>query len=253
VAALLCVLPLGLWGVRNWRVFHVVQPLAPKNANDPGEFVSYGFDRWYRTWGVEYLSTANTYWLYDGSAISMSDLPARALDNSHQRAETERVYAAYNANSAASPDVDAQFMALAAERAKEHPLRTYVLMPVGREADMWLRPRTEFFKLPLDWWRFRSHPGKSAVCAMYGLLDWLLLGAACVGLWRWKRWWSDGIGLAMMGFVLLRCLLLLTIDNSEPRYTLECFPVVFLLAGVAMSRFLSRSPELTPVDRNFRT
>jgi hypothetical protein len=42
------------------------------------------------------------------------------------------------------------------------------------------------------------------------------------------------MGWVMVGFVGLRCALLWTIDNSEPRYTLECFPVVVLLAGVAM-------------------
>jgi hypothetical protein len=44
----------------------------------------------------------------------------------------------------------------------------------------------------------------------------------------------------MLGFVALRCVLLLTIDNSEPRYTLECFPVVILLAGLA---FALRKPS----------
>jgi hypothetical protein len=32
----------------------------------------------------------------------------------------------------------------------------------------------------------------------------------------------------------LRCVLLLTLDNSEPRYTLECFPVVIVLAAFAL-------------------
>ncbi len=40
----------------------------------------------------------------------------------------------------------------------------------------------------------------------------------------------------MAAFVVMRCALLWTIDNSEPRYTLECFPVVILLAGFALAR-----------------
>ena len=39
----------------------------------------------------------------------------------------------------------------------------------------------------------------------------------------------------MLGFVALRCALLLTLDNSEPRYTLECFPVVIVLAAVLLA------------------
>jgi hypothetical protein len=234
LAAVIVALPLAVWAARNWRVFHVVQPLAPKYANDPGEFVSYGFNRWYRTWGVEYLSTVNTYWLWDGAAISMKDLPARAIDDAAQRAETERAYAAYNAQSATSPKVDAMFARLASERVRTHPVRTYVVMPVGRLLDMWLRPRTEFFKLPLDWWRFGAYSWwKTALCVVWGLLDWVLLLAAVMGLRRW-RW--DALGVAMMGFVVLRCVLLLTIDNSEPRYTLECFPVVFVLAAVVFAQ-----------------
>jgi hypothetical protein len=40
----------------------------------------------------------------------------------------------------------------------------------------------------------------------------------------------------MLGFVALRCVLLLTLDNSEPRYTLECFPVVILLGSFAVAK-----------------
>jgi peptidoglycan/LPS O-acetylase OafA/YrhL len=89
-------------------------------------------------------------------------------------------------------------------------------------------------KMPLDWWSVRSHPGRSAFEMGYAALDALYLGWAVVGLWRWRaRAWSGNAALAaaMVGFVALRCALLLTLDNSEPRYTLECFPVVILLAG----------------------
>jgi hypothetical protein len=40
--------------------------------------------------------------------------------------------------------------------------------------------------------------------------------------------------------VVLRCALLWTLDNSEPRYTLECFPVVILLAAMAWARIVPR-------------
>src|SRR5258708_3564663 len=52
VAAVCVVLPLAPWAVRNWRTFHVLQPLAPRYATDPGEFVPLGFQRWYRTWAI---------------------------------------------------------------------------------------------------------------------------------------------------------------------------------------------------------
>ncbi len=37
VCILLAMIPFAAWTARNWRVFHVVQPLAPRYANDPGE------------------------------------------------------------------------------------------------------------------------------------------------------------------------------------------------------------------------
>jgi hypothetical protein len=73
-----------------------------------------------------------------------------------------------------------------------------------------------------------------------GALNVVYLAMACVGLWMWRR--RGGVVVwSMVTFVLLRCVLLLTIDNSEPRYTMECYPVVVLLAGLAVS-----APGLKP-------
>jgi hypothetical protein len=234
VAGLIVVLPLVGWAGRNWRVFHVIQPLAPRYANDPGEMVWYGFQRWYRTWGVDFKSTVDVYWNYDGNLIRLGDLPPRAIDDAEQMEQTRAVYAAYNDVSSATPEIDAAFGRIAAERVAEHPLRYYVEMPVAREMNMWLRPRTELMKMPIDWWAMRAHPGKSVFEIAYAVLNAWYLGLATVGLWVWRgrRWGGNGaLAAAMLGFVALRCLLLLTVDNSEPRYTLECFPVVLVLAG----------------------
>jgi len=37
---------------------------------------------------------------------------------------------------------------------------------------------------------------------------------------------------AILAFVALRCALLLTLEASEPRYTLECFPPLIALAAI---------------------
>lgn len=239
VASLLVALPLSVWAVRNWRVFHVVQPLAPKYANDPGEEVPRGFMRWYRTWAIGFPATVNVYWEYDGSAVKISDLPERAFDSPAQRAETAAIYEQYNQEQGSTAPVDAEFARLAAERVRAHPVRYYVLLPVARELDMWFRPRTELLRIPLDWWRVREHPWASAKAFALAALNGMYLALALVGLARWRRArWSGQAALAWaMGiFVVLRCALLLTIDNSEMRYTLECYPVVLVLCGLAMMR-----------------
>jgi hypothetical protein len=164
----------------------------------------------------------------------MKDLPPRAFDSPAQRAETAAILAQYNQESASTPPVDAAFARLAADRIHAHPLRYYVVMPIARELDMWLRPRTELMKLPLDFWNIRAHPATSAVEFAYAALNlaYLVLGVAGVIRWRKLHWSGQGsLAFAMLAFLTLRCILLLTLDNSEPRYTLECFPVVILFAG----------------------
>jgi len=248
-ACALVVLPLLLWGVRNWRVFHVVQPLAPRYANDPGESVPFGFQRWYRTWALDFKSTVDVYWQYDGSPVLMKDLPARAFDTPAQRAETAALLARYNDETASTPAFDAAFARLAALRVAAHPLRYFILLPVGRELDMWLRPRTELLKAPLDWWNLRAHPVASVAELTYALLDAAYLVLALAGIFLWRSRPSPlpvAFPCALAAFVGLRCLLLLTIDNSEPRYTLECFPVVILLGACALAGSAS-SREVEPI------
>lgn len=241
VASAVVVLPLAVWTVRNWRTFHLVQPLAPFSAIDPGDPVPVGFDHWYRTWGVDSKSNYDVYWEYDGGLVDMKDIPQRAFDTAAERAETADLISRYNEEQYSKPEFDAEFGRIAAERVKRHPLRSWVVLPVAREVDMWLRPRTELLAIPLDWWEVREHPGWSVLEMGYAGLDVVLLIAAGVGLWRWKG--MGALGWSMVAFVAMRCALLLTLDNSEPRYTLECFPVVILLAAFALA---GSSPGLKP-------
>jgi len=237
VVSLLVVLPLSLWTARNWRVFHVFQPLAPRYANDPDEAVPLGFQRWFRTWAVDYKATYDIYWNYDDTRMRVGDLPARAFDNAQQREQTGALFARYNKVVSATPEFDAAFAQIATERIADHPLRYYVVLPMAREADMWLRPRFELTTMPFDWWVVRAHPWKSAEEIAYALLNAAYLALAVVGLVRWRRRaWDDRAAIActILGFVALRCALLLTLDNSEPRYTLECFPVVIFLGAIAL-------------------
>lgn len=237
VAALLVALPLSLWTARNWQVFHVFQPLAPRYANDPDEVVPFGFQRWFRTWAIDYKATYDIYWNYDDTRMKVADLPARAFDNAQQREQTEALFARYNKVASATPEFDAAFAQIAAERIEGHPLRYYLLLPVAREADMWLRPRLELTTMPVDWWNFAGHPVQSTEELAYALLNAAYLALALVGWAQWRRreWGGRAaVAYAMFAFLALRCSLLLTLDNSEPRYTLECFPVVIVLAAIAL-------------------
>lgn len=230
VVALLTALPLGPWAVRNWRVFHVLQPLAPRYANDPGERNPAGFQRWYRTWAIEFASTEDVYWKFDGLTIDVGDLPDRAFDSQAQLTATTALLADYNKNTSATPELDDRFNALAQERIGASPLRYYVALPLARVVNMMLRPRTELLPVPLDWWRFRAHWKASLFAAGYAGLNLAYLAMAGMMLARPELWRGNRVPVwAMMASVGLRAALLLTLDNSEARYTLEFFPVLIVL------------------------
>jgi 4-amino-4-deoxy-L-arabinose transferase-like glycosyltransferase len=239
IAAVCLVLPLVPWTARNWRTFHVLQPLAPRYATDPGEAVPLGFQRWYRSWAIDFASTEEVYWNYDGTAIALADLPARAFDSLDQRRQTAKLLEDYNLTTSPSPQLDARFEAIARERIARSPARYYVFLPLARLGNMLLRPRTELTGIQLAWWRWRDSHAQTIMGAALGSVNLLYLVLGMMGWRRWRRLADseDRVLLrAMTAFVLLRCALLFTLDNSEPRYTLEFFPVLILWASALAAR-----------------
>lgn len=239
LAAICIVLPLAPWTLRNWRTFHVFQPLAPRYATDPGERVPFGFQRWFRTWAIDFASTEDVYWNYNGAAIAISDLPSRAFDSDDQYTRTDALLREYNETDNATPSLDYRFDALAQERIHSDAIRYYMALPVARLLNMAFRPRTEMFPLELEWWKWRDHPKQTVFATAYAALNLGYFVLAGIGLWRWRRQgWSGNSLLAwsMIGFVVLRCTLLLTLDNSEPRYTLELYPVILVWSAKVFSR-----------------
>jgi Dolichyl-phosphate-mannose-protein mannosyltransferase len=229
VAGLLSVLPFVAWTVRNEQTFHVFQPLAPRYANDPGEFPFPGFVQWVRSFTADFTTTSEIYWNGNSDRIDPTLLPARAFDSAEQRATTLQLLQDYNATTTLTPDLDARFTQLAQERARAHPFRYYVGLPLLRLADMWFRPRVEMLDVPLRWWT-----PVSRVALFYGGLNLAYVLAALVGAWRWPRLAST-MFMPMVAFIVLRSLLLATLEAPEPRYTLECFPLVFVFAAVALA------------------
>lgn len=228
-------LPLAPWTLRNWRDLHQVEPLAPFYAQMPGEYVPKGFNRWTKTWIVDFISVMNVYWNVSaegpGEAVDISNISTRAYDNDAQRQRTEQLFAQYNESLILSPEMDHGFAQLADERICAHPVRYYVFLPLARLADMWLRPRTEMLNLQLDWWNWENVPEESAASLGLALLNLFYAAAAFVSLRRQMP------GSAMLWlFILCRSALLATLPNPEPRYTLECFPAVLMLAAAGLAR-----------------
>jgi hypothetical protein len=248
VAAVCVVLPLVPWTARNWRTFHVFEPLAPRYATDPGEIVPRGFQRWYKSWGIDFVSTENVYWNWDSATIDVADIPTRAFDNEEQYNRTAALLSKYNMETTATPELDAAFDALAKERIADDPLRYYVALPLARLANMLLRPRTEMMEIDLEWWRWK-HPAKTIFAGAYALLNFAYLALGVFGLWLWRReGWDAPLAWAMVAFVVLRCAMLLTLDNSEPRYTLEFFPLLLVWSGALFAGTASRATRKDPLE-----
>jgi hypothetical protein len=229
ICGLLSLLPFAAWTLRNWHTFHVFQPLAPRSATDPGEPKASGFQRWTKTWLADFASTYEIYWNVPGDEIDIHTLPARALDGDERK--TLDLIAQYNAGDLLTPQLDARFAALADERIRAHPFRYYVTLPLLRLADMWFRPRVEMLDIELRWWQYRLHHAETQISYAYGALNLLYLLAALIGLFYWPRFAT-----AMVAYILLRCMLLATLDAPEPRYTLECFPLIIAFASAAVAK-----------------
>ncbi len=232
VCALLATAPFAAWTLRNWRDFHVFEPLAPRYATDPGQDVFPGWQRWIKTWCLDFACTYNVYWEVPGDPLVLSRLPPRAFDSPAQYAETAAIAADYNNRDSANyiaPDVDQRLGVLAEQRIRSHPVRYYVWLPLGRVADMWLRPRVENLNIDLDWWAYHRHRAETRFSWAYVALNALYLLLASVGFWLKSRF-----RFAILAYLLLRSAMLLTVEAPEARYTLEAFPMLFALSGVGL-------------------
>lgn len=235
VCALVALAPFAVWTARNAKTFQVFQPLAPRLAQETDERPNLGWEAWVKSWCLDYVSTSQIYWNVPGSDLDIDQLPARAFDTPAQRSETAAIASDYNQNGDnLTPEINGRFGALARERIAAHPLRYYVWLPLGRVADMWLRPRVENLPIDLDWWVYAHHWAETRFSWSWVALNALYLLLALAGVCMRPKLW-----LPLVAYMLLRSVLLLTVEAPEARYTLECFPMIFALAGNALALVLS--------------
>jgi 4-amino-4-deoxy-L-arabinose transferase-like glycosyltransferase len=221
---------LAPWAWRNWLVFQEFQPLAPRYTNDPGEYVAIGFNQWFKTWPVDFASLYDIFWKVTSetpNTVDLNEIPPQASDSPAEREQLLALFTAYNEKQLLTPELDDRFAELARQRIAQHPLQYYLSLPALRIANMWFRPRTEQLGLEQHWWRFNplSH---SLFSIGYTLLNFLLVVTAVLGMARFRH--APGAGF-LIGFVAFRSAFLGTLENPEPRYVLECFPVILVFAG----------------------
>ena len=203
LAAVCVVLPLAPWTVRNWRTFHVIQPLAPRYARNLGELVPLGFQRWYRTWAIDFASTEEVYWNYNSAPIEIGDLPGRAFDSNDQYAQTAAILTDYNRGTTQPGRWTRVLKLWQGSASTTTPSVTTSLCPSARLLNMLFRLR-RLLEVALEWWRWREYPGQLFIATGFAALNlgYFVLGG--VGLWRWRRsGWGRirALAAAMVGFV----------------------------------------------------
>ncbi|MGI8836620.1 MAG: glycosyltransferase family 39 protein [Pyrinomonadaceae bacterium] len=311
------------WTIRNYRVFHLFQPLAPAHAEMPGEFVPRGYQMWLRTWIDDGRYIGPVLWGLDESPIRVVDIPERAFDSAEEKQRVAALFDKYNhppdekstessdtqsealpsdtdnqaeadeqGNDNSSdnsndntnedhsgsqndedadsgdeaendlekqsssdqsstqsvemtPEIDAGFAQIAAERKKRHPLRYYLWLPFKRALSMWFDTHSQYYPfegelLPLGDldYEFQQQfwlPLFAALTFVYTLFGvaggWFLWSS---GLFTARRW----LLLAAL-MIFLRLGFFATLENPEPRYVVEVFPFLSVLGGIAITRLNS--------------
>ena len=247
---------LAPWAVRNALTFGVFQPLSPAAASMPGEFVPYGYGAWVKTWLTEPKYIELFVWPVDERPMDPSGLPSGATDSPKERERVLALFEAYNhgeqrpeAGGAIrvpvpqmTPPLDAEFGALARQRAQAHPLRCFVLLPARRAWALWFDTHSVYYPFDGDLFPLSglsAKGGEVIFLPLFYLTTWIYTALALVGalvLWR-----SPGSGRWAVLLALLfipRLLFMAGLANPEPRYMVEMFPFVAAAGGTALAFFL---------------
>lgn len=226
--AAIALAPLVPWTIRNWKVFHVFQPLVSMTASNPDEFSPQGWSRWMKSWMTDYSQIVSVSWKVGSSDLDIGDIPRYAFDDRAQFDKVNQLFNDYNThNHEVTREWDAQFRALADEAYRRHPLRCYVLLPFARTADMWFQPRTEAIVLGDHGWDDDERV-QGAITISLAALNAALVLAALFGLLRARR--QPHVAL-LWAFLVVRSAFLGLAGVCEQRYTVECIPFALVLAA----------------------
>ena len=148
-----------------------------------------------------------------------------------------------------TPEIDAGFAQIAKERISRRPIRYYLVLPAKRAVAIWFDTHSQYWPFDGDlfplkdldydihqqWW-----------LPLFAGLTWLytILGfAGCFFMWR-----SGLIEIRLLVqfaalLIFLRLGFFSSIENPEPRYTVEFFPFLSILGGIALAHLLRRRPN----------
>jgi hypothetical protein len=227
-------LPLAPWAARNARTFGRGEFLGPRYAQTYGDFIPRGYFAWTQTWMTRFGEAYLVTWKLGQQPIVMEAVPRAAFDSDAERARVAELLARYNRDLKMTPVLDREFAMLAAERTAREPLRTYVFVPVERIAALWLTPRIELLPYAGKLWppgeKWRGNPADFGVTFGFGILGLVYLGMAAVGWWRCR---AQRAAMFLILYLAIRTVAMTQLQTVEPRYVIECFPVIVALGALA--------------------
>ena len=247
-------LPLAPWAARNLITLHEVQFLAPRYATLPSEYAPRGYYAWTKTWLTRYRDVYNTLWKIGDEAVETDDLPAAAFDSPDEKARVVALLDQYNdsPNLDLSPQLDKEFTAIARERTRRNPARTYLAVPFQRALTLWFTSRTELLPSSAAIWPLAEHwdenPLDLLVALFFALLNYIYIALALCGIWiAWRERRAPQAaqgaesanlwGIALLAaYLAARTIFLTTVEAPEPRYVVSCFPAALALAALFWSR-----------------
>jgi hypothetical protein len=231
VGLLFAVLP---WAARNARTLGRIEFLGPRYAQSYGDFIPRGFYAWTQTWMTRFSEAYVVNWKLGKEPLRGDALPASAFDSDAERAGVAVLLAQYNGNLRMTPALDYHFAILARERTARRPWRTYVSIPAERIVAMWFTPHIELLPYSGDLWppaeKWRGNRTDLGVTLGFGILGIVYAGLALCGLWRWR---GGTAGTFLILFVAIRTVVMTQLQTVEPRYVIECFPVVLAFGALA--------------------
>ncbi len=223
------------WAARNARTLGRIEFLGPRYAQSYGDFIPRGFFAWTQTWMTRFGDAYLVNWKLGKQPLSVEALPAAAFDSEAERARVAELLARYDDDGLRlTPALDEQFARLARERTERRPWRTYLVIPFERILAMWFTPRIELLPYSGDLWppgaKWRENRADFGVTLGFGILGIVYAGLALCGLWLWR---GGTAGIFLILFVAIRTLAMTQLQTVEPRYVIECFPVVLAFGALA--------------------
>jgi hypothetical protein len=225
------------WAARNARTLGRIEFLGPRYAQAAGDFMPRGFYAWTRTWMVRNRDAYTVTWALGKKPIPIAAVPEAAFDSAAERARVADLLASYNSGLKLTPSLDRKFEALARDRAAAHPIRTFALIPNERAFATWFAPRVDVLRYSGKLWpigeQWRGNSAEFGAAAIFALLNFVYLGLAAVGVWRYR---SNPGSAVLVLYLVIRTALLTQLATVEPRYVVVCFPAVAALGALAFVR-----------------